>query len=76
MQSFTQASQKIAQSPLVKRLRALEQKRTARSTARNDRISRTLQHIDRAIKLEIAEHAKSQAADLEEFAALFEDNEK
>lgn len=72
MESFAKNTQKLAQSPGVKRMRALEQKRTTRSTARSDRISHTLKQIDRAVKLEIAEYAKSQAADLEEIAALFD----
>jgi predicted GIY-YIG superfamily endonuclease len=74
MESFTQAAQKFTQSPVVKRLRTLEQSKASRGAARRERMSKTLQGIDRAVKLEIAERAKSQAADLAELAKIFEED--
>jgi hypothetical protein len=57
--------QQAMASPAVKKLRALEQTRMARVTAkhaaRRERLSHTLQQADVAVKAELAEYLETQA---------------
>ena len=80
MESLTSTFQKAMASPAVKKLRALEQQRVARAsakhTARRERFMQTLQHVDTAIKTELKDSLKTQADDLLEIAKIFEEEQQ
>ena len=76
--------QQAMASPAVKKLRALEQTRMARVTAkhaaRRERLAQTLQQADVAVKAELAEYletqadqARAQAQDLLELSEILKD---
>lgn len=69
MESLQHQAQKILGSPAVKKLRTLEQSRMARVSQRHkerkDRLVKTLEHLDTAIKAECAQEATKRAEELQ-----------
>ena len=67
--------QKAMSSPTVKKLRALEQARSARTqqrrAARRGQLVKTLEHVDAAAKARVSEAALDRAADLQQLAEVF-----
>lgn len=70
MESLQQRVQKVFASPVVKKLRTLEQSRMARISQRHkeskDRLIKTLEHVDIAVKEELTREATRRAEDLQQ----------